>query len=279
MAFISYAQNLEDVILWRVFKNVKDGFYIDVGANDPLLDSVTKAFYDHGWRGINIEPAQDYYQRLCRERIGDINLSVAISAEHGVLPFYEIQNTGLSTLNGSLAERYRQTGYKVITRETPVMTLSSVCHQYANNTIHFLKIDVEGSEKQALLGMNFRQFRPWVVVVESTIPLSQVENYFDWESILLNAQYQFVYFDGLNRFYVANEKAVEYQSCFSTPPNAWDMYQRYSEYNLLIQKNTLEKELGRLAQENQILLQQRDGLLQENQLLVQKIEMLLKSPR
>ena len=56
MTFISYAQNFEDVILWRAFKNLQNGFYVDVGANDPINDSVTQAFYEKGWRGINIEP-------------------------------------------------------------------------------------------------------------------------------------------------------------------------------------------------------------------------------
>lgn len=46
--FVSYAQNFEDVILNRIFKNIKEGFYVDIGAADPLYDSVTKAFYDRG---------------------------------------------------------------------------------------------------------------------------------------------------------------------------------------------------------------------------------------
>ena len=45
MTFISYAQNFKDVILWRVLNHVKNGTYIDVGANDPVADSVTNAFY------------------------------------------------------------------------------------------------------------------------------------------------------------------------------------------------------------------------------------------
>ena len=56
MTFISYAQNLEDVLLWRALGHIKNGFYIDVGANHPEWDSVTKHFYDLGWRGVNIEP-------------------------------------------------------------------------------------------------------------------------------------------------------------------------------------------------------------------------------
>ncbi len=55
-AFTSYAQNFEDVMLWRALRHIDQGYYIDVGAWSPELDSVTKAFYEHGWHGINVEP-------------------------------------------------------------------------------------------------------------------------------------------------------------------------------------------------------------------------------
>ena len=52
MTFISYAQNFEDVILQRCFANIKNGFYIDLGAWSPDIDSVTKSFYLRNWTGI-----------------------------------------------------------------------------------------------------------------------------------------------------------------------------------------------------------------------------------
>jgi hypothetical protein len=42
--FVSYAQNFEDVMLWRAFRDVEQGFYVDLGAQDPLVDSVSLAF-------------------------------------------------------------------------------------------------------------------------------------------------------------------------------------------------------------------------------------------
>lgn len=48
MPFISYAQNFEDVMLRRALRSVERGFYIDVGAADPVEMSVTKTFYDAG---------------------------------------------------------------------------------------------------------------------------------------------------------------------------------------------------------------------------------------
>jgi hypothetical protein len=57
MPFISYGQNSEDVVLWRALRDIGTGFYVDVGAGDPKEDSVTHAFYERGWSGINIEPS------------------------------------------------------------------------------------------------------------------------------------------------------------------------------------------------------------------------------
>ena len=80
MSFVSYAQNFEDVLLWRALGHVKNGFYIDVGANDPELHSVTKAFYERGWYGINVEPLAQYQPAFLQQRARDINLCVAAGA-------------------------------------------------------------------------------------------------------------------------------------------------------------------------------------------------------
>ena len=65
---VSYAQTHEDVLLWRALHNVQHGFYIDVGAHDPTALSVTRAFYEHGWHGINVEPDPQYAEKLRKER-------------------------------------------------------------------------------------------------------------------------------------------------------------------------------------------------------------------
>ena len=79
MPLVSYAQNREDVLLYRALSGQSKGFYIDVGANDPTVCSITKSFYDMGWNGINIEPVRGVFQRLADHRTRDINLNIGIS--------------------------------------------------------------------------------------------------------------------------------------------------------------------------------------------------------
>jgi FkbM family methyltransferase len=222
MSFISYAQNFEDVTLWRALKHVEKGFYIDVGANDPESDSVTKAFYEHGWHGINIEPVSEWFDKLEAQRPRDINLQLAVGARKGKATLYEVVGSGLSTMNESIAMQHaKEHGFQQKKYRVPVARLASICNQHPQSDIHFLKIDVEGGEKSALQGFDLKKFRPWIILIESTLPGSQVEKYEDWEPILLAADYEYIKFDGLNRFYVAKEQQG-IKARLIAPPNVFD---------------------------------------------------------
>lgn len=217
----SYAQNFEDVMLWRALGHIQNGFYIDVGANDPVVDSVSLAFYEHGWRGVHIEATHKYSQLLRENRPDEVVLEVALSNQHGVITFYEIPETGLSTGDKSIAGEHIQRGFSVKEISIPCITLSDVFEQVGSRDIHWLKIDVEGFERQVLEGWAEHQARPWIVVIESTLPLTTIESYENWETILLEEGYTFVYFDGLNRFYVSDNH-IELKQYFSAPPNVFD---------------------------------------------------------
>jgi FkbM family methyltransferase len=230
---ISYAQNFEDVMLWRVFGQLPQGFYIDVGAGDPEELSVTRVFYESGWRGVNIEPNSERFARLSMVRKHDINLSVGLSDTIGERSFFLIKgNNDLATLREDIAELHRQAGWQVEKTQTRTTTLADVCQQYANGSdIHFLKIDVEGAEEAVLMGGDFTHFRPWVVLVEATLPNSTVEAFTDWEPILLRSDYRFAWFDGLNRFYIAEEHWEALSRHFRVPPNVFDNFRRAVDFS------------------------------------------------
>ena len=249
MKFISYSQNLEDVMLKRALKEIPKGFYIDVGANDPIIDSVTKAFYDQGWNGINIEPVPQWYDLLKEQRPRDINLRVAAGDVCDNKILYEIENSGLSTLDKNIAlDQSRMHGFKVIEHNIETLTLSKIIETYKIDEIHFLKIDVEGFEKNVLSGMNLDSFRPWIIIVESTRPSSQVDSYEDWEFMILNKNYILAYKDGLNRFYVSRDRP-EILKNFAYPPNVFDCYIRNDHFLLKETNENLNTKNALLAQE------------------------------
>ncbi|TAM89711.1 MAG: FkbM family methyltransferase, partial [Candidimonas sp.] len=202
MSFISYAQNYEDVMLWRALRRVEHGFYIDVGAAWPDQDSVTKHFYRQGWHGINIEPNPTLFQQYSRERPDDINLQVAVSDEPGETEIYMVADTGLSSLSHEVVKDHVRLGYAYHSERVQVLTLQEICKEYVKGRdVHFLKIDVEGWEERVLKSNDWGYCRPWIVVVEATKPMTEVESYSASESILLKIGYRFVYADGLNRYY------------------------------------------------------------------------------
>ena len=210
-------------MLWRALRHVEEGFYIDVGAWDPTRDSVTRAFYDQGWRGINLEPAEACFERLVSARHRDVNLRLAVGSTPGQRTFYDVSGTGLSTLDRRLANQYEGLGHTVRPYPVRVVRLSDICAEFVDGAIHFLKIDAEGAEKDVLQGMDLARFRPWIIVVEATVPNTQTNAYEAWEWILLDGHYDFVYFDGLNRFYVAREQG-DLKRCFDSPPNSFDPF-------------------------------------------------------
>jgi FkbM family methyltransferase len=222
MSFISYAQNFEDVMLWRALKHVQNGFYVDVGAQHPIIDSVSKAFYEHGWRGIHFEPVPKYAELLRNDRPDETVFQVALSETDGTLELNIFPDTGISTAVNAIAECHRiEHGIEYERMQVPVLTLKSALNSIKDRDVHWLKIDVEGFEEKVLKGWDSQILRPWIIVVEATMPNSSITNYEAWESIIISANYKFVYFDGLNRFYVAEEHS-ELNDSFLSPPNVFD---------------------------------------------------------
>ena len=249
MTLVSYAQNLEDVILFRALRDVERGFYIDVGAHHPVKHSVTLAFYQRGWRGISIEPSSSLHSQLAEARPEDTNLCLAVSDHDGEATLYEIAGTGLSTLLPGIADLHRQRGFLNNARKVPTATLSAICQAHRVREIHFLKIDVEGSEPAALRGMDLNRWRPWIILVEATAPLSSTQNHYEWEGLITSRGYRQVYFDGLNRFYVADEHADRLAFKLSIPPNPFDDFIRSEQLAVQEQAEQLTREIDQQRQE------------------------------
>ena len=219
-------------MLWRALKHVERGFYIDVGANDPMIDSVTKVFYDVGWNGVNIEPLRSHYLDLVRDRPNDINLMCAAGSTPGEIELWECDVRGWATAKEEVITQLSSVGHQGTLRRVPMRTLADICAEFVKEDIHFLKIDVEGFEQDVLEGADFLRFRPWIVVVESTAPNSSIEVHDQWEFMLLKTNYQLAYADGLNRYYVALEHA-ELLVSLRYPPNVFDNFTVFSHAKAL----------------------------------------------
>lgn len=226
---LSYAQNSEDVLLSRILKE-SSGTYVDVGACHPIIDSVTYAFYERGWTGINIEPTLSMYDRLQKVRPRDTNLNLAISRENGNETFYECpSHLPLSTMNPTVAEEIRQSGGVLKERPIEVKNLATVLGEHNISAIDFLKVDVEGHEKEVLSGNDWNRFRPTVLVIESTHPRTIRGEHELWEHTILDADYVFAVFDGLNRYYVKKDDAHLLEE-LARPLSVFDSYVSFRQF-------------------------------------------------
>jgi FkbM family methyltransferase len=252
-------------MLWRALKSYPPGVYVDVGANEPIADSVTKAFYERGWRGINVEALPSLIEKLRADRPEDTNVQCFAGAEAGAVEFYEVVGTGLSTSRPEFMERGRAAGFECRQVTIPSRTLVSILEEagVTNDSFHFLKVDVEGAEKDVLRGMDLERFRPWLLVVEATEPGSTQETHAEFEELILPHRYEFIYFDGLSRFYVAEEHSHLCRA-FETPPNVFDNYVRWPDFQTSLSLAETQQQLSgihlQLAENKRILLETQRSL-------------------
>lgn len=204
---VTYAQNREDIVIDWFFKDRNDGFYIDVGAGNPDIDSVTKLFYLKGWRGINVEPISHIHRYISRRRTKDINLNIGLSDKTGKLTFREYGTNGFSTFSSKMKDDYAShpdaTTDNYLDYEVDVITLKEVFESYTKGiTVQFLKVDVEGYEYEVLKGNDWTKYRPELLCVEA----NHIMN--DWRPLLLKNSYIKAHHDGLNDYYVAAESSI-----------------------------------------------------------------------
>jgi FkbM family methyltransferase len=223
---ISYAQRYEDLYLMRCFGEQAQGFYVDIGAGHPVYDNVSFAFYLRGWSGITVEPNPWLAQLTRAVRPRDRHIEALVGAASGEATLHLVRDYhGLSTTIAEHAEAaLREFGKRSDAITAPMMTLAEVCAQGADASFEFLKIDVEGAEQDVLAGGDWGRYRPKVVVVEALAPVTLRPAWDAWERMLMAHGYRHVWFDGLNRYYVAEETA-ELASAFADAPPSFEARQ------------------------------------------------------
>lgn len=160
-----FSQTGEDILVNGVLQNQPCGFYVDVGAYDPVKYSNTFGFYLKGWNGINIDPSPEAFKKFKKARPNDINVNVGISDTPGKLTYYSFKEAAFNTFSKSLAESYKT---PFDTSQIKVERLDRVldaCNIPASG-IDLMSIDVEGMDLQVLKSNDWKRYRPRVIAVE-----------------------------------------------------------------------------------------------------------------
>ena len=200
-----YAQNMEDFHLSLALSGKERGTYIDIGAGHPIAGSVSFWFYERGWQGLVVEPQQPLAMLHRRFRPRDTLVRAIVAHEPGEVDFHIVDR--LHALSTTVKRNALAAATPYHTIRMPSVTLADLCQSHGLDNVDFLKIDVEGVELDVIQGADWQRFRPKIVVVEAIVPISGEPAWQEWEPLLLAQGYQFVLFDTLNRFYVAEERS------------------------------------------------------------------------
>lgn len=164
---------VDKVLYENYFKYNNSGFFIEAGAYDGENLSCCKFFEDHGWTGINIEPAKIHYDMLTKNRPKAINLNIGLSDKEEVLRFTNVIPTnGKGNGNGSFDFRKNHldelNGYGVLFDEYDVLTkpYSSVVCSLQIKQVDLMCLDVEGFEFRVLDGFKGTNILPSVLCIE-----------------------------------------------------------------------------------------------------------------
>ena len=143
-----------------VFPGVTNGYFLDVGSADGFVNSNTWALERRGWSGICVDPfPANMGARTCRifkdavDSVSGRKVSFAAAGETG----------GIA--NHLASGKDAAEGAPRVTLTT--VTLGDILHRAsAPPFIHFLSLDIEGAELEALRGFPFAEYRVGAMAIE-----------------------------------------------------------------------------------------------------------------
>lgn len=190
----------ESELVWEFFGGRKDGFFLDVGANEPHKGSQTWMLEERGWRGILIEPQAKLCERLREARPRSQVFQVACGAPDAPaeMPLFRAESSGHSGLVKNLVD---PTTTYVGTEKVKVMTLDAVLAEAGNPEVDFVTMDVEGTQFDVLRGFDLPRHRPKLLLMEDHLHDLKAHRY------LSRAGYRLAKRTGLNNWYVPRKSS------------------------------------------------------------------------
>ncbi len=166
----SYSLSNVDLIIERIFKKKKKGFFIDVGCNHPIKHNNTYLLYKKGWTGINIDLDLESIKQFNQLRTRDLNIHALVTSidnDEKELYFYH-DRSPINTISKELAE-IRDKDHKEL-KKLKGISLNSIIEnsKFAKAKIDLLSIDIENYEYEALKNFNFNKYNIDIIVTEIT---------------------------------------------------------------------------------------------------------------
>lgn len=181
----SFGQLGEDqVIVHLLAQHLKrPGFYVDIGAFDPVLYSNTLLLHRQGWQGINVDANPETIERFRKARPLDRSLCVAVSDRVENLNYtaYEsgASNRLVETNATALESLIGETAVKQTTLTTTTLSFILEQNGVKPGGVDFLNVDCEGFDLRVLQGLDWSRWKPQLIAIEThtTEEFLAVENF------------------------------------------------------------------------------------------------------
>jgi FkbM family methyltransferase len=193
-----FRHDVEDRLKEEFFGHSTSGFFVDVGANDPVLDSQTWRLEQLGWSGVLVEPQRELAENLRRRRRAKI-YSVACSspANSGKMMPLHLAGIQSSLKPDFFVPDMRRIGIS----EVPVTTVDEILTDAkAPVPIDFVSIDVETHEIEVLSGFDLAKWRPRLILIEDIVLNLRLHRY------LKARGYKWMRRTGINSWYVPRDQ-------------------------------------------------------------------------
>lgn len=201
---INFSQTGEEIVIQWILKDIKQGFYLDVGCHHPYKISNTFQLYINGWHGIAIDANPTLIEKWKRKRKNDIPLVAAISDEEKEVTFYEFKESEVNTMDEGMVQEWKQKFNYRSERKLTTQTLTSILDKYLpeNQKIDLLTVDVEGNDFNVIKSIDLSKYRPKLIVVEiHGFDLSNIEENEIYQ-YLVTQQYTLVSFATMNGYFL-----------------------------------------------------------------------------
>lgn len=184
-ATLAFSQEGEDLVLGRLLERQPTGFYVDVGAFDPVRFSNTYLLYLRGWHGIAIDPTPGFAKRFTAVRRRDVALESAVvdraPSEARTVELFRFDEPALNTLS---AARHRDLVYATDYRlraqvEVPWVRLDEVLADHDVQRIDLLSVDTETTDLDVLRSNDWARWRPRFVCCEDLHGAGEVGPYLE----------------------------------------------------------------------------------------------------
>jgi FkbM family methyltransferase len=152
------------------------GFYVDLGANHPVVFSATYLLYQAGWSGVTVEPIPSLCDLHRRLRPRDICRNVGVGAATEQRRFWETAPDFFSSFSEGDTKRAQEQGLCTVLRETelPLVTPAEIVSNLLGETqINYLSIDTEGLDGEILRNWPWESSTPDIVSCEASAVMGQ----------------------------------------------------------------------------------------------------------